>query len=735
MKRFRKLLLILFTGFLGCLSAVFIGFAITTAGAKLDPKKLLLPDTQIVLYDADNRKLAGASSFNHRDTISINDLPLYTLDAFIATEDKRFYSHNGFDIVGIGRAVFKNVKSHSFREGASTISQQLIKNTHLSQEKTIRRKLKEIKLTRALEKKYSKREILETYLNTIYFGHNCYGIASAAQFYFSKNPVDLTLDESALLAGLVRSPNNYSPFKNPDKALKRRNVVLELMLQQGKISKNEQEKALNAPLPTTYAPKSNRSYSHFAIEEMDKIIEDLGVSANGKIEIFTHFDEDAQAVLDSQAIEQSCDKTLAVINNETHGITAYRSSVGMIARSPGSLIKPLLVYAPAINEGLACPATPILDEKTDFGGYQPKNYSGKYLGYVSLRDALSKSLNVPAVKTLNTLGVECAANYANRLGLPVPEQDKTLALALGGMERGYPFIDILSAFSSFPNDGLYAPCNFIRKLRINGISIYHQPQTTTFVFSPETAYLVTDILKTTAKNGTAKKLRDLPFDVAAKTGTVGTVRGNTDAYTAAYTSKHTIGVWLGNANNAPIQTTGGDVPAELTKNILMALYKKQTPPPFDRPNSIETLSIDLPAYENEQKILLSDQNSPLKYQKSELFDTMYAPKEKSTRFSIPQIVAPSIRFNGEKVHIVFENAPPPYYQYKILRSDGKRTEIIYDGKAFTSFADENLSEDTAYQYTIIPYYQKNAGIAQELPMIYISTLKPPAITNQPWWND
>ncbi len=735
MKRFRKLLLILFTGFLGCFLVAFIGYIIATAGAKLDPKKLLLPDTQIILYDGKNRQLSGATAFKHRDTVSIDDLAPHTLDAFIATEDKRFYHHNGFDLVGIGRAFLKNVKSNSFREGASTISQQLIKNTHLSQEKTIRRKLKEIKLTLALEKKYSKREILETYLNTIFFGHNCYGIASASQFYFSKSPADLSLDESALLAGLVRSPNNYSPFKNPEKALLRRKVVLCLMAEQGKIDKKEQENALNSPLPTTYAPKNTRSYSHFAIEEMDKIIEELGIPTNGKIEIFTHFDENTQAVLDGQTVLQNCDKTMAVIDNETHGITAFRSSVGMIARSPGSLIKPLLVYAPAINEGLACPATPILDEKTDFGGYSPKNYSGEYFGYVSLRDALSKSLNVPAVKMLNTLGVDRAANYANRLGLPLPEQDKTLALALGGMERGFPFIDLLSAYSAFPNDGLYSPCNFIRELRINGITIYQQAQTITHIFSPESAYLVTDVLKTAAQNGTAKKLRNLPFDVAAKTGTVGTGRGNTDAYTAAYTTKHTIGVWLGNANNTPIQTTGGDQPAELTRRILSELYSKQTPPSFDRPSGIKTLSIDLAAYETEQKILLSDENAPLKYQKSELFDTMYAPKEKSTRFSTPKISAPSVKFDGEKVSISFEKKPPNYYQYKILRTDQTGTKTLYDGKSFKTFADNNLSENTAYQYTIIPYYQNNVGQRLELPTVYISTLNPPPIANNSWWND
>lgn len=735
MKRFKKLLLILCTGFLGSLLVAFVGYITATTGVKLDPQKLLLPDTQIILYDEKNRQLSGATAFNHRDTVSIYDLAPHTLDAFIATEDKRFYQHNGFDIVGIGRAVLKNVKSHSFQEGASTISQQLIKNTHLSQEKTIRRKLKEIKLTLALEKKYSKHEILETYLNTIYFGHNCYGIASASQFYFSKSPVDLTLDESALLAGLVRSPNNYSPFKNPEKAFLRRKVVLSLMAQQGKISKKEQENALNAPLPTTYAPKSTRSYSHFAIEEMDKIIEELGFPASGKIEIFTHFDENIQTLLDSQTLQQTCDKTMAVIDNDSHGITAYRSSVGMINRSPGSLIKPLLVYAPAINEGLACPATPILDEKTDFGGYSPKNYSGEYLGYVSLRDALSKSLNIPAVKMLNTLGVDRAANYADRLGLPLPEQDKTLALALGGMERGYPLINLLSAYSAFPNDGFYSPCTFIRELRINGITIYRKPQTTTHVFSPESAYLATDILRTATQSGTAKKLRALPFEVAAKTGTVGTTRGNTDAYTVAFTSKHTVGVWLGNANNAPIETTGGDLPAELTKSILSELYKKQTPSPFDRPNGIKTLALDLAAYETEQKILLSDPNAPLKYQKSELFDTMYAPTEKSTRFSTPQISIPSASFDGEKVCITFEKVPPTYYQYKILRTDKKGTKTLYDGKSFKTFTDNDLSENTAYQYTIIPYYQNNVGLSVKLPTVYISTLKPPPIANKPWWND
>ncbi len=735
MKLLKKLLLLLSIGFIGCIFVFACTFLVVTAKVKLSNEKLLLPDTQILLYDENDEKISSSFSFDKRNIVSIDDLPSHTKDAFVCTEDKRFYRHNGFDLVGIGRAFWKNVKSHSFQEGASTISQQLIKNTHLSNEKTLRRKLKEFKLTLQLERKYTKKQILETYLNTIYFGHSCYGIASAAEFYFEKDASELTASESAMLAGLVRSPNNYSPFKHPEAAKRRRNVVLGLMLEQKKIDKKDYNFALNAPLPTTYSSKASHSYTNLAVEELDKIFDKLGLNATGKIQLFTHFNEAAQAILEKNQANVEAGQTLAVIDNETHGVSAYLSSVGNVLRSPGSLVKPLLVYAPAFNEGILSPATPILDARTSFNGYSPKNFDNEYHGYVSAREAIADSLNVPAVKTLNTLGLEKAAKYAERLGLAIPKNDQTLALALGGMEYGYRFLDVLAAYSTLANDGLYTPCSFIRSIKINGVTVYQKSSAKTYCFSPETAYLITDTLKTASKSGTAKKLRDLPFAVAAKTGTVGTKSGNTDAYSVAYTHQHTIGSWIGNPDNSSIQTTGGDAPTATVKSILEDLYRTAPPSDFAQPNGVKRIALDALSYKEAQKIIVGDPRAPKEYAMEELFDTMSAPKEISTRFSQPRIARPNADFNGREITIFFDKKPPEYYRYKIIKRDEKSEKIVYDGKAFLTWKDKEVSENRVYEYRIIPYYQSNIGQEILLPSIYISQLKPPPIANTPWWNE
>lgn len=736
MKTFRKILLILCLGFF-VFAIGFCGYySFVTYDVSLQTEKLLLPDTQIVIYDETGQKVSGASSFQTRDIVRIDTLPKYLPAAFVNVEDKRFYRHNGFDGVGIGRAIFKNLFSGSFKQGASTISQQLIKNTHLSMEKTVARKLKEVKLTRQLERKYSKKEILETYLNTIYFGHNCYGIANAAQVYFDKPASSLSLAESALLAGLVKAPNHYSPFKNPEKAYARRKTVLQVMLAQKSITESEYKNAVNADLPTTFYKNEAKSYAHFAIEEMDQILENLSLTSAGRIELFTHLNPSIQTALEVSSKKRESDVSLIVLHNKSHGIQGYYSTIASGRRSPASLIKPLLVYAPAIENGIISPATLILDEKTSFGNYSPKNYNDKYYGYVSVRESLEKSLNVPSVKTLNALGVENAAYYGDKMALEVPENDRNLALALGGMEYGYPFKDLISAYTVFPNSGVFSPCRFIKEIRRNGVTVYKQNDSQCNVFSPETAYLITDILKGAVKNGTGKALKDLPFSVAAKTGTGGEKDGNRDAYTVAYTSEHTIGVWCGNANNTPIETTGGGTPAKMCKNALEQLYCNSYPTEFEKPQGVKEIMLDRISYENEHRILRSDTIAPLAFQKKELFWEKYPPTAQSSLFSKPTVATPNICLTEKGVRIYFDSSQPQYYRYKLLRKTGGKQEIIYDGAAFQEAWDRNLYPNTRYEYTLIAYYQTHEGVPVQLPIIYTGNERIlPPITNKPWWTE
>ncbi len=732
------------------LSAIVVGatyyFAVTK-DAVLHDEKLLLSDVNICIYDENGEPVKNACAQNMPSAVHVSDLQKHTVFAFVDTEDKRFFSHNGFDFKRMVKAALTNLKAGSFKQGASTISQQLIKNTHLTQEKTLKRKLNEIKLTRQLEKRFSKTDILGKYLNTIYFGHNCFGIESAAAFYFGKNAAQLTLGESAILAGLVKSPNNYSPFKNPEKSTARKNVVLSLMKKQGHATDAEIRAAKNEPLPEKpFYSKQNATYFRSVFDEFERLADEFAFTANGKIEIYTYLDCELQKRLDGimqNATTEKIDKRAVVLDAKTHGFKAYYATIDDVKRSPGSTVKPLAVYAPAIEKNLLSPVTPILDEKTNFNGYSPENYGGKYNGYVSAREALSQSLNVPAVKTLNSLGIENAVYYLKKLGLSVEKDDEALTLALGGMKNGFTLKELVTAYAIFANDGAFAPASFIKEIRINDRQVYKKIEKKTRVFGADTAYLTTDMLKTAAKNGTAKKLRELAFDIAAKTGTAGTKEKNTDAYTISYTTRDVIGVWLGNADNLAIEHTGGGLPCSISLKLHRAaseIYdgKNITITPFEKPKNVKSVSLDKTEYSTTRSIVLADERAPMQYVFNELFKKSAIPTKKADKFTNPRINVPTVHVDNNNVEIVFSNDSPPYYDYKIVRYSYDTHITIYDGKLTNSVFDKNLPKGV-YRYAVIPIFDGNAGKPVYLPQIKItgesalSPIEPPEITKKDWW--
>lgn len=743
MKLIKKILWLAFLLFIAVVLVAIGYYYATTKNVRLDPAKLLLDDKTITVFDEYNTPVPTTAIFGQ--TVRIQELPEHTKNAFIATEDKRFYQHNGFDTRRILKAVWNNFRSRSFKEGASTISQQLIKNTHLTQEKTLKRKLREWKLTRLLEKKYSKDEILEKYLNTIYFGHNCFGIRSATEFYFGKSPETLTLAESALLAGLIKSPNNYSPFKNPTNCQRRRACVLSAMLRNGSISAKEKQHAEQTDLPITpNLGSKNIGYLHFVFDELTDLSEKEGFKVGGKIEIFTQLDQNLQAVLDNCASTQTnCDKRLLSLDTKTLAFKACASSVGNIPRLPGSLIKPLLVYAPAFEENVLSPATPILDEKIHYSGYSPENYNGVYHGYVSARECVEQSLNIPAVKVLESVGVKKATQYLRRMSLQVPPEDETLALALGGMQNGFTLQELTSAYATFANGGAHANGYFITKIRINGKTVFQREVQRKNVFSEETAYLMTDVLKSTAKNGTAKKLRSLPFPIAAKTGTVGTKNGNTDAYALSYTTKDCVAVWFGNADNRFIEHTGGGTPCSILFRINEYLYNNYTSKnekidDFIRPKNVAFVALDKPAYYNTHTLSLADDLAPKEYRFSELFKTDCIPTKKSDTFSNPSILPPVLKLQDGTVNIQLNESSPKCYTYKIDRYDYTTHTTLYQGEYFPSFTDTNLAENKNYIYTIIPIYNGKEGQGIVLPTVTTKSGKKPVINDdeilqKEWW--
>ena len=707
-------------------------FFIITAGTTLQPEKLVDYTKTISVFDDNSNKIEDASYETKRKSVRVENLKDDTVNAFIASEDRNFFSHHGLNYKRMLKALYKNVTSRSFKEGASTISQQLIKNTHLSSDKTITRKLKEIKLTKQLERRYDKERILEMYLNTIYFGHNCFGLQSAANFYFGKAASELDLEQSATLVGLLTSPNNYSPFKNPKKCLERRNTVLKNMYDCSFIDRQTYLTSIETPLSATRggAVKNSSSYLNAVFDEFEELyIDPYGQFS--ELNIKTYMNSRAQKALDGTATE--CDFSFFVRNNEG-GVVAYRSSIGNVKRQIGSTAKPIFVYGPALNDKKIDIFTKICDEAVNYGGYSPENFDKKFHGNVSVSDSIKYSYNIPAVKTLNSLSFDSVEGYARKMNINLDAEDRNLALALGAMKDGLTLKELCDAYSVFPNGGLFTPSHFIKEVcDQNGNVIYSDKRDKTRIFSEGTCSLMNEVLCETAKSGTAKKLKNLGFDVACKTGTCGNKDGNTDAYSIAYTPDLCLGIWLGDKDNKRLQITGGkdccNIAKEILNNVCGGSNKK-----LDKTTGTEIIEIDRDEYENNDKILLSDNNSPKlnRLKVKVLSDNI--PKEQSTKFTTPTIKKPAISVNNNQVNISL--CQTKYYSYLIKRNN----KVIFNDKWREAIIDE--PPDGNYEYSITPYYSADGkdyfGKEIKLPRVIIrrekSQEKPPDIVYKDWYN-
>ena len=623
--------------------AIIMIFILTICGiyifsdkVKFDIDKIKNSSAYIEIYDNKNRPIKDQDTAN--TFVKLNTLSKNTKDAFISIEDKNFYKHKGLNYKRMARAMLKNLTSFSFKEGASTISQQLIKNTHLTNEKTISRKINEIVLAKQLEKNMSKDQILEYYLNIIYFGDNCYGIENASRHYFSKPANQLNLQESATLAGLIKSPNTYSPTKNATKTLKRRNVVLGEMFRDKKISFDEYNNSLSQNIDINITNIGNTSLNTYTQATIDEAIDILKMPAKqiaiGKYKIYSNLDKNKQECLMNslKSYETNSDYAGISINVEKNTIDAYyaKSNVKLInaKRQPGSIIKPILVYTPALNENILSPTTQICDEKIEINGYSPKNVGGTYAGYVSVRDSVAKSLNIPSVKVLSYVGIQKAKRYAEKCGLQFDEKDQNLSIALGGLTYGISLKDLTNSYLPLVKNGNFTEVKFINYITDeNGKIIYHQKLKTTAIFREDSAYLMTDMLKTCAKSGTGRKLGNLDFDIATKTGTVGK-NTNTDAYNVSYTTKDLVGIWVGNADNSKIDTFGGAIPTDIVKMYLQEIYKTTKPKDFVIPSSVYTENIDMLALQNEHVVYKASNYIPTRYHKKEIFSKFNQPKEK-----------------------------------------------------------------------------------------------------------
>lgn len=712
-----------------CILAIFIAIVLNTVvqstkDVQFDKTKLIKANSVVAFYDINNN-IINDDSFKNK-VVNLQELPDYVKNAFISIEDKKFYTHSGVNYKRMIKSMINNLKAGYLKEGASTISQQLIKNTHLSNEKTLQRKVKEIILTKKLEKTFSKDDILETYLNVIYFGNNCYGLEDASLTYFNKSAKDLNLEEATLLAGMIKAPNKYSPINNKDEAKARRNLVLSEMKKDNKITESEYEKAKNheIELNINKSVHEKNVYELAVIDEAKKILklneQDLKLLG---IKIYTYLDPEIQqniinavkndAYYHKNSYGNTADSCAICIDNKTGGINGFFGKCDYdlinIKRQPGSTIKPILVYAPSLEKGIINPETPILDEKINIDGYSPNNVGFVYHGYVSATESVEQSLNIPAVKLMKEAGIEYCKSFANNAGIDFKDEGSNLALSLGGFKKGTNLISLTNTYLPFSDKGNFVDAKFIKEIRtLNDKVIYKNNENKTQIMSEETAYLMNKMLISGVQHGTSSRLRDIGFTLAGKTGTVGikNTNLNTDVYSVAYTKDKTCGVWLGNPTGKKEyvlegKNNGGTYATSMLKDIFSNIYKNSTPTKFDdAPNGIAKINIDTICLEKGE-IMLATENTPPKYIKSIEINKKFNNFKPSSNYTNPNPIKLSVKVENKKPSLKF-NAESflTYRIYRIEEDETKLLDTIKNKSGEISFEDKLAETDTFYNYYI-----------------------------------
>lgn len=688
---------------------------------------LNLYNNQYEIYDSENKHIS-TNSIAGQKTIEIESVPDFVPQAFVSIEDKTFYQHSGLNYGRIIKAGVTNLLSGYAKEGASTITQQLIKNIYLTNEKTLSRKIQEAYLALKLEQGYPKEKILETYLNAIYFGNGSFGIESAAQNYFGKSAASLTLPEAATLAGIIKSPKTYSPIFNPQNCLERRNLVLKNMLDDKVITEPEYLAATQAELKTSDNLNNFDDYIQEILRETSSILNksERDVSCSG-YKIYTNINsklQDKIAKLKSETKENAA----LVIDNEKGKIIATFGNISE-RRQPASTIKPFVCYAPNFETGNLSPATPINDDATNFGGYSPRNANGKYIGWTDVRTALSQSLNIPAVKALSYVDLDYAINYAKKCGFELQNSDKNLAVALGATQTGTKIKEVASAYSLLANLGCKKSINLINKITDHtGKTVFLAQNSSENVMSQETAYMINDVLKNCVSDGTAKKLNTLNMsNLAAKTGTFGANDGtNTDAWCVSFTPKFTVLSWYGNTsgkaeNNLSKTENGGTISARQSVKIWESLTSIcDDKRDFACPTNVSTYSLDTLSL-GQQKLELANELTPERYKKSDLFNTKFAPVKVSNNFKIATIPILNLTKNQGKLTLDWEAEEIyNYHLYAKTKNSQNLLSIISGSDKKLNFVLDIPTETTEYYLLVKSKFSDNVSEQTESKTYYVS---------------
>lgn len=686
-------------------------------------------DRTSIIYDGQSDVVTRLHGVQDRTWVSISELQPSTVYAFISAEDARFFEHEGVDVIRIAGAIVADIKAGSYVQGASTISQQLIKLSHLTSEKTISRKAEEAALAYEMERQYSKEDILEMYLNYVYFGGGYYGIEAAAEGYFGVHASDLTLDQSAMLAGILKSPSGYAPHINYAASINRRNNILRLMRDYGYITDDEKKQA-SARRPTILHDK-NEEYSGYYTDAVTKSAAALmGITVDelirGGYSIYSAMDSDIQHYCeemfkngelfpaeDSEAaivvLEPSTGMVVAMVGGRSYtgGISFNRATD--IRRQPGSVIKPVIAYAPAFEYLNYTAADMILDEETTFADYTPSNYGNKYYGWVTVREAVTKSLNVPAVKTLSAVGVYRAKDFAKRCGIEFDDKDDSLALALGGFTYGVSPLQIAGAYSCFASGGIYNTPTLIKKITDrNGLTVYEYRQDNRRVMSEANAYILTSMLKSVVTEGTGHRLNTLDIPIAGKTGTVGLANGNRDAWMAGYTPEYTAVVWQGYDSDRlgllPSSATGGTYPALMLYELFNHIYPDGRSGDFEKPESVKQYSIDAKTLKKQHKVVLANAMTPQSSRVTEYFTEETAPEDVSGYWAVPGSAQNLLAVREEGGVMVSFDCPDDFGMYTLWRSEAGKAEkplMTWNGReGHIEYIDAAVKPEKGYRYRV-----------------------------------
>ncbi len=580
--------------------------------------KAFQPSLTTKMYDYKGQLITELFT-EQRTLIHLENVPDHLQKAVIAIEDNSFYQHFGIQLSGIVRSVMVNVLHKRYQQGGSTITQQLARNMFLTRRKTIERKIKEIILALQIERTYTKKEILEMYLNQIYFGNGAYGVESASRAYFGKHIQDLDLSECALLAGLPRAPNTYNPYRNAERTTKRRNLVLAQMQRLGFISPQEAEAAKAKPIQLASVEVSQAPYF---VEYIRRQLEDrYGSNAlyKGGLKVYTTLDMSIQqmaqdsmneGVIEAEKIilprmpkaaghipetlqcalvisDPASGEIRAMIGGRNFQESKFNRAV-QAQRQPGSAFKPF-IYATAFAKGFT-QADLVLDAPVVFKNEQghvwkPENFSSKFEGMTCLRSALTHSRNIVSVKLLDKVGIDNVVETAHRMGI-ASTLNPYLTLALGASEVN--LLELVSAYGTLANHGIHAePISIVRVEDAEGALLEENASFKQEGLDETTAYILTDVMQNVINAGTGYPVRRMGFKPPAA-GKTGTTNDYTDAWFIGFTPDYVAGVWLGLDSHRSLGRgiTGGMVAAPIWGRLMLKIYADRAPKNFEKPNTV-----------------------------------------------------------------------------------------------------------------------------------------------------